>query len=190
MEPLFEIIDVSEHNSRKGKIDWEKVKESGIKGVIIRIGWAGYDGRIAANNALDDAFEENILGAHRAGLDVGLYVYSYTRDPVAARIAAEECVEIAKRFPQAEIHYDGLVDEQSILTVKSLLNGNSLTVWLPLASKLTNWVKVPTANRELCDLVKRHAKLGLWILKTEDQLAEAIMFGADIIETTGAVKPR
>jgi len=100
VEPLFEIIDVSEHNTRRAKINWEKVKASGVKGVMVRVGWAGYDGRIAANNALDDAFEENILGAHRAGLDVGLYVYSYTRDPVAARIAAEECVEIAKRFPQ------------------------------------------------------------------------------------------
>lgn len=97
---------------------------------------------------------------------------------------------VARRFPQAEIHYDGFVDEQSILTVKSLLNGNPLTVWLPLASKLTDWVKVPTANQELCELVKRHAKLGLWILETEEQLAEAISLGADIIETTGAVKPR
>lgn len=100
MKPLFEIIDVSEHNTRRAKIDWEKVKASGVKGVMVRIGWAGYDGRIAANNGLDDAFEQNIIGAYNAGLDVGLYVYSYTRDPAAARIAAEECVEIAKQFPQ------------------------------------------------------------------------------------------
>ena len=100
MKPLFEIIDVSEHNTRRAKIDWKKVKASGVKGVMVRIGWAGYDGRIAANNGLDDAFEQNIIGAYNAGLDVGLYVYSYTRDPAAARIAAEECVEIAKQFPQ------------------------------------------------------------------------------------------
>ena len=74
--------------------------------------------------------------------------------------------------------------------MKSLLNDNPLTVWLPLASKLTSWVKVPVANQELCELVKRHAKLGLWILETEEQLTEAIALGAEIIETTGAVKPR
>ena len=100
MKPLYEIIDVSEHNTRRAKIDWEKVKASGVKGVMVRIGWAGYDGRIADNGGLDDAFEQNIIGAYNAGLDVGLYVYSYTRDPAAARIAAEECVEIAKQFPQ------------------------------------------------------------------------------------------
>ena len=100
MKPLYEIIDVSEHNTRRAKIDWEKVKASGVKGVMVRIGWAGYDGRIAGNNGLDDAFEQNIIGAYNAGLDVGLYVYSYTRDPAAARIAAEECIEIAKQFPQ------------------------------------------------------------------------------------------
>lgn len=100
MKPLFEIIDVSEHNTRRAKIDWEKVKASGVKGVMVRIGWAGYDGHIAANGGLDDAFEQNIIGAYNAGLDVGLYVYSYTRDPAAARIAAEECVRIAKQFPQ------------------------------------------------------------------------------------------
>ena len=99
-QPLYEIIDVSEHNTRRGPIDWQKVKASGVKGVMVRIGWAGYDGRIAANNALDDAYDASIRGAHAAGLDVGLYVYSYAKNPKAARIAAEECVEIAKRYPQ------------------------------------------------------------------------------------------
>ena len=99
-QPLYEIIDVSEHNTRRGKIDWAKVKASGVKGVMVRIGWAGYDGRIAANNALDDAYDASIRGAHAAGLDVGLYVYSYAKNPKAARIAAEECVEIAKLYPQ------------------------------------------------------------------------------------------
>lgn len=100
MNPLYEVIDVSEHNSRWGNIDWEKVKASGVRGAMIRVGWAGYDGRIAANGGLDDDFEKNIRGAIAAGLDVGLYVYSYTKTPEAARIAADEVVEIAKQFPQ------------------------------------------------------------------------------------------
>lgn len=120
-QPLYEIIDVSEHNTRRGKIDWQKVKASGVKGAMIRIGWAGYDGRIAANNALDDAFDENIRGAAAAGLDVGLYVYSYARNPNAARIAAEECVEIAKRYPQMitlPIAYDIEETKLDCLTVQ------------------------------------------------------------------------
>ena len=35
-QPLYEIIDVSEHNTRRAKIDWEKVKASGVKGVITK----------------------------------------------------------------------------------------------------------------------------------------------------------
>jgi len=98
--------------------------------------------------------------------------------------------QVADRFPDAEIHYDGFVDEDTVLAVKSLLKTNPLTVWLALPSKLTAWVQVPTAAPALCEAVKRHAKLGLWILETEQQLNEAISLGADIIETTGSVKPR
>lgn len=96
---MREIIDISEHNVRRGAINWPAVKASGITGVIIRVGWAGYDGPIAGNNALDPSLDASIRGAHAAGLDVGLYVYAYTKTPAAAKIAARECVEIAKRYP-------------------------------------------------------------------------------------------
>lgn len=96
---MREIIDISEHNVRRGAINWPAVKASGITGVMIRIGWAGCEGPIAGNNALDQSLDASIRGAHAAGLDVGLYVYTYTKTPAAAKIAARECVEIAKRYP-------------------------------------------------------------------------------------------
>lgn len=96
---MREIIDISEHNTRRGAINWPAVKASGITGVMIRIGWAGYEGSIAENNAIDKSLDASIRGAHAAGLDVGLYVYTYTKNPTAAKIAAAECVEIAKRYP-------------------------------------------------------------------------------------------
>ena len=102
----------------------------------------------------------------------------------------EAIAQVVERFPDAEIHYDGAVDEETVLAVKALLKNNPLTVWLPLPSKLTSWVKVPLATPELCQTVQRHAKLGLWILETRQQLEEAISLGADIIETTGAIKPQ
>lgn len=98
---LYEMIDISEHNVRgKKPIDWAAVKASGIRAVMIRIGWAGYDGRIAANNGLDSSLDKSVRDASAAGLDVGLYVYTYTKTPEAARIAARECVEIARRYPK------------------------------------------------------------------------------------------
>ncbi len=96
---MVELIDISEHNVRRGAIDWPKVKASGITGVMIRIGWAGYDGSIVGNGAVDDSLDASIKGAHAAGLNVGLYVYAYTKTPAAAKIAAAECVEIAKQYP-------------------------------------------------------------------------------------------
>ena len=101
----------------------------------------------------------------------------------------ETIARVAERFPKAQIHYDGAVTEETILQVKALLKENPLTVWLPLPSELTSWVTVPMASRELCRMVKNHANLGLWILETQEQLQQAKELGADIIETTGAIKP-
>lgn len=96
---MIEMIDISEHNVRRGAINWNQVRAAGILGVMIRVGWAGYEGGIATNNAVDQSLETSIRGAHAAGLNVGLYVYTYTKTPIAARKAALECVEIAKRYP-------------------------------------------------------------------------------------------
>lgn len=82
------------------------------------------------------------------------------------------------------------MNEPTLATLKALLPHNELTVWLALPSELTAWVKVPMASPALCALVKRHARLGLWILETQSQLEEAERLGADIIETTGSLKPR
>lgn len=101
----------------------------------------------------------------------------------------ETIAPVAARFPKAQIHYDGAVTEETILQVKALLKENPLTVWLPLPSPLTDWVTVPMASEDLCKMVKKHAKLGLWILEAQEQLQQAKELGADIIETTGAIKP-
>lgn len=61
-------IDVSVH---QGKIDWKKVKASGIDFAIIR---AGYGREISQK---DKRFEENYAGAKAAGIKVGAYWYSY-----------------------------------------------------------------------------------------------------------------
>ena len=77
-----------------------------------------------------------------------------------------------------------LLEELSKLLVR-----NPLTIWVPLYSNLTSWAKVPFADEVLCDLAKEYGKLGMWILETEEQLAQAKNFGADVIETTGSLKP-
>lgn len=87
------VIDVSKY---QGDIDWAKVKESGIDGVMVRIGIAGWDGTM---HSLDPYAEKNVKGAAAAGLNVGLYIYSYNRTPDAAKVTAQICVDFAKQFP-------------------------------------------------------------------------------------------
>lgn len=97
--------------------------------------------------------------------------------------------KVLARFPNAVIHYDGPVDEQTLRKIRARLHGNRLIIWLPLPTKLTAWVKVPLATPELCRLVKNYGELGIWILHTQEEAARAQALGADIIETTGAIKP-
>lgn len=77
-------IDVSKHN---GRIDWQKVKESGVDFVIIR---AGYGRELSQKDPL---FEENYRGAKAAGLKVGAYWYSYAT-------TGEDAIKEAKTFLQ------------------------------------------------------------------------------------------
>lgn len=77
------LIDVSSHN---GDINWEKVKEAGIKGAMIRVGYRGYGD---ATIVEDECFQKNIAGAKDAGLKVGVYFFSQATTPEEAIEEAE-----------------------------------------------------------------------------------------------------
>lgn len=79
----LEGIDISSYS---GDINWEKVKNSGVDFVIIRIGGRGYGKEGALYT--DDKALEYIEGAHNAGLKVGGYFFSQA-------IHVEEAVEEA-----------------------------------------------------------------------------------------------
>ncbi len=76
-------IDVSHH---QGKINWEQVKAAGYDFVILRCAYRGY-GK-AGNLCEDKEFPGYIDGAHAAGMDVGVYIFSQA-------ISEEEAVEEA-----------------------------------------------------------------------------------------------
>lgn len=63
-------IDVSSH---QGEIDWEQVAADGVEFVFVRAVYRGYgSGKLVE----DEMFETNVEGALKAGLKVGVYVYS------------------------------------------------------------------------------------------------------------------
>ena len=76
-------IDVSENN---GYIDWQAVKEEGVEFAIVRLGYG--------NRHLDEQFYDNVNGALDAGLDIGVYYYSYALDADAAEQEAHFLVDI------------------------------------------------------------------------------------------------
>jgi GH25 family lysozyme M1 (1,4-beta-N-acetylmuramidase) len=92
------VIDVSHHN---GKIDWEKVKASGIDGAIIR---AGYGKEISQK---DKCFDANIKGCEAAKMPYGIYWYSYAKSVADARKEAAVCLKIIKTCkPLYPIYFD------------------------------------------------------------------------------------
>lgn len=67
-EPPYRYLDVSRW---QGTIDWEKVKATEYRGVMLRV-----LGNKGGNPYFDPCFEKNYAGAKAAGLDVGVYWYS------------------------------------------------------------------------------------------------------------------
>lgn len=79
-------IDVSKYQS---KVDWKKVKAAGKNFAFVRLGWAGWTGRLN----IDSMAHNHIEAAKAAGVNVGIYVYSYCNTAEAARTAARETLK-------------------------------------------------------------------------------------------------
>ncbi|MDE7398902.1 MAG: 1,4-beta-N-acetylmuramidase [Oscillospiraceae bacterium] len=77
-------IDVS---GWQGKIDFAKVKASGVEFVIVKAGYS---------TSTVDTFESNYAAAKAAGLHVGAYWYSYADSVEDALAEAKACVKAVK----------------------------------------------------------------------------------------------
>lgn len=97
----------------------------------------------------------------------------------------------AERFPYADIHYDGGdLSKERLDTVAELAKGHHLYVWVCFDNDMTKWFKGSKASAELCEFVNGYGELGIWILSKREELPSAICdFKAEIIETTGHIKP-
>ena len=84
-------IDVSYAQT---SVDWPKVKAAGIDFAMIRVGWCYNSGALK----VDKLFQSHMEGALAAGLDVGVYLYSYATTAQAARRAAKEVIEAVKPY--------------------------------------------------------------------------------------------
>ena len=85
-------IDVSEW---QGGIDWEKVRATGISFAMIRCGFRQTHG----NEVIEDGqFRQNIEGATKAGLRVGVYFFGTAKNREEALEEAEFTVNLIKDY--------------------------------------------------------------------------------------------
>ena len=89
----FNGVDVSKY---QGNIDWTQVKNAGYSFAFVRVGYCDYQGPIAEGK--DPYFEQNMQNAIAAGLNVGIYVYSYATTTSAAEVCAEQVINYAKNY--------------------------------------------------------------------------------------------
>lgn len=87
MKILYKGIDISEHN---GKIDWSKINKNEVQFVIIRAGF-GF-------STIDPQFKENIEGAIKAGLHIGIFWFSYAGTEAHAKAEADFCLKTIEPY--------------------------------------------------------------------------------------------
>lgn len=122
MSKVYNIIDVSEFQAPNGQhIDWEKVKNSGIDGAIIKFG--------AGPKLVDSEFDYNVKECIRLGLHVGAYIYSWATTATEAEHEADRLIEACSKYDlDMPLYYD--IEEGTInkrtgtaqLTTEAFLN--------------------------------------------------------------------
>lgn len=85
-------IDLSKY---QGTVDWEKVKNSGVEFAMIRMGVRGYS---SGTVVMDEKFVENMEGATKNGIDIGIYFYSQATTPIEAIEEANYAVAAAAPY--------------------------------------------------------------------------------------------
>ena len=112
---LGEGVDLSHHN---GDVDFEALKASGISFVILRLG---------TSKTPDERFEEYYTAARAAGLNIGVYFYTYADSVAAAKADAAWVIEqLSERSFEYPIFYD--IEDESLSGLDSgLLTDIALT---------------------------------------------------------------
>ena len=81
-EPPYRYIDVSRY---QGKIDWAQVAAAGYKGAVLKtVSTNRKLSKRADGLYIDPTFEANYRNARAAGLDVGVYYYTYASSHTGA----------------------------------------------------------------------------------------------------------
>ncbi len=109
-------IDVSRYQD---KIDWEKVASDEVDYAFIRLGIRGYtEGEIME----DETFQDNIEGALKNDIDVGVYFFTQA---MSEEEAEEEAGFVIESIAPYKVEYPVVIDVEAVTSTNA--RGNDLT---------------------------------------------------------------
>lgn len=109
-------IDVSKYQD---KIDWEEVASDEVEYAFIRLGIRGYtEGEIIE----DETFEDNIKGALKNDIDVGIYFFTQA---LSEEEAEEEATYVIESIAPYQVKYPIVLDVEAVTNTEA--RGNDLT---------------------------------------------------------------
>ena len=100
-----------------------------------------------------------------------------------------EVEEVRKALPTADIHFDGVVAEETLKALSELVPYEKLWIWMRFDNPITSWNKTPPVDEGYAEMVKKYGKLAVWLLTTTEEATRAEALGAVIAETDGRLRP-
>lgn len=124
-DPPYRYVDVSRY---QGSIDWAQVAAAGYKGAMLKTVSTNHKlSKRADGLYIDPTFERNYAGARAAGLDVGVYYYTYA---TSEAMADAELALVRQAVYGKELTLPLAVDvEENKLKPMSILDLTNLTAY-------------------------------------------------------------
>jgi GH25 family lysozyme M1 (1,4-beta-N-acetylmuramidase) len=151
-------IDVS---TFQGNIDWAKVKRDGIDFAMIRGGFGRFE--------KDEKFEQNYKNAVAAGMNVGVYHYSYADTVEKARQEASFCAEYLRgKKLQYPVAFD--VEDSSVSYLSKTALTDIVYAFCADMEKYGYYVSIYSSKYWLTDKLdmKRLSRFDVWVAQWND----------------------
>jgi len=165
-DPPYRYIDVSRYQGKITLDGWLKVKAAGYKGVMLKTVSTNYKlSKRADGLYIDPTFETNYRNARAAGLDVGVYYYTYA---TSEAMADAELALVREAVRGKELTMPVCVDvEENKLKPMSTLDLTNLTAYaLEQVEKMGFYAQLYTythySNMEL-DMGRLASRWDVWL---------------------------
>lgn len=143
-EPPYRYLDVSRYQGKITLDGWRKVKSAGYKGVMLKTVSTNHKlSKRADGLYIDPTFETNYKNAKAAGLDVGVYYYTYATSEAMAN-AELALVREAVRGKELTMPLAVDVEENSIKQLSTLDLTNLTAYALEQVEKLGFYAQLYT----------------------------------------------